>query len=76
MKIKSFLNQNYVLVVVGTLTSLFLMLQMRVQSILPAIMQDEYIYSIQSRKVPLAELDYPNYHYSWLYYATNACGVN
>lgn len=58
------------------LVAAFIWLQSRVQSILPAVMQDEYIYSMQARKVPLAELDYPNYLYSLVFSSTNACGIN
>jgi phosphoglycerol transferase len=39
-------------------------------------MQDEYVYSMQSRKVPLTESEFPNFLYSWLYSSTNACGIN
>lgn len=63
-------------VIVGGLVLAFVWLQARVQSILPAVMQDEYIYSMQARKIPLAELDYPNYLYSLVYSSTNACGIN
>ena len=54
----------------------FIWLQSRVQSILPAVMQDEYIYSMQARKIPLADLEYPNYLYSLVFSSTNACGIN
>jgi phosphoglycerol transferase len=39
-------------------------------------MQDEYIYSIQSRYTPFSEQDIPNYLFSWVYSSTNACGAN
>lgn len=48
----------------------------RVWPVLPAVMQDEYIYSTQSRFTPFAEQQFPNYIYSWLYSTTSACGDN
>lgn len=44
-------------------------------SILPGIFQDEYVYSMGARKTPLAEQDYPNYLFSWLFQTTNSCGA-
>jgi phosphoglycerol transferase len=46
----------------------------RVWSVLPAVMQDEYVYSMQARFTPFAEQLYPNYLFSWLYSGTNICG--
>jgi phosphoglycerol transferase len=46
----------------------------RVWPVLPAVMQDEYVYSIQARFTPFAEQLYPNYLFSWLYSSTNLCG--
>jgi phosphoglycerol transferase len=46
----------------------------RVWRVLPAVMQDEYIYSIQARFTPFAEQLYPNYLFSSLYSVTNLCG--
>lgn len=62
--------------IAGGLVLAFIWLQFRVQSILPAVMQDEYIYSMQARKVPMPLLEYPNYLYSLVYSSTNACGIN
>ena len=62
--------------IVTPLLLVLVWLQIRVQGVLPAIMQDEYVYSMQSRKVPLTESEFPNFLYSWLYSSTNACGVN
>ena len=73
---KQLVNKFSTQTIVIGLVAAFIWLQSRVQSILPAVMQDEYIYSMQARKVPLAELDYPNYLYSLVYSSTNACGVN
>jgi phosphoglycerol transferase len=46
----------------------------RVWNVLPAVMQDEYVYSMQARFTPFAEQLYPNYLFSWLYLGTNLCG--
>lgn len=46
----------------------------RVWPVLPAVMQDEYVYSIQARFTPFAEQLYPNYLFSWLYSGTSVCG--
>ena len=45
----------------------------RVWPVLPAVMQDEYIYSIQSRYTPFIEQTIPNYLFSWVYSSTSAC---
>jgi phosphoglycerol transferase len=47
----------------------------RVWPVLPAVMQDEYVYSMQARFTPFAEQLYPNYLFSWLYSSTSACGA-
>ena len=46
----------------------------RVWPVLPAVMQDEYVYSMQARFTPFAEQLYPNYLFSWLYSGTSVCG--
>ncbi len=48
----------------------------RVWSVLPAVMQDEYVYSVQARFTPFAEQLYPNYLFSALYSSTSACGTD
>lgn len=48
----------------------------RVWPVLPAVMQDEYVYSTQSRFIPYAEQQFPNYIFSWLFSTTSACGDN
>ncbi len=71
------LANKYQSLIIGTaLLSVFVVLQMRVQSILPAIMQDEYVYSMQARKLELSEIRFANYLYSWIYSGTNMCGIN
>jgi phosphoglycerol transferase len=47
----------------------------RVLPVLPAVMQDEYVYSMQARFTPFAGQLYPNYLFSWLYSGTSACGA-
>jgi len=46
----------------------------RVWPVLPAVMQDEYVYSIQARFTPFADQILPNYLFSWLYSGTSVCG--
>jgi phosphoglycerol transferase len=48
----------------------------KVWPVLPAVMQDEYVYSIQARFTPFAEQLYPNYLFSWLYSGTSTCGAD
>ena len=48
----------------------------KIWPVLPAVMQDEYVYSIQARFTPFAEQLYPNYLFSWLYSGTSACGAD
>jgi phosphoglycerol transferase len=47
----------------------------RVWPVLPAVMQDEYVYSMQARFTPFAQQLYPNYLFSWLYSGTSGCGA-
>ncbi|CAB4631893.1 unannotated protein [freshwater metagenome] len=47
----------------------------RVWTILPSIMQDEYIYSSQARNMPFAEQFFSNYIFSWVMGLTNNCGI-
>jgi phosphoglycerol transferase len=42
--------------------------------VLPGIFQDEYVYSMEARKIPLGDQSYPTYLFSWLFEATNLCG--
>jgi len=74
--LKELANKHQGLIIFAALGSVFVLLQMRVQSILPSIMGDELFYSMQSRKLELSELSIPNYLYSWLYSSTNMCGIN
>lgn len=46
----------------------------RVWTVLPSIMQDEYIYTSQAKNLPFAEQFYSNYLFSLVMGATNYCG--
>lgn len=46
----------------------------RVWTVLPSIMQDEYIYTSQAKHLPFAEQFYSNYIFSWVMGFTNYCG--
>jgi phosphoglycerol transferase len=58
------------------LTSVFLpaLAFVFVSGVLPGVMQDEYIYSMQSRYGDLASTDYPTYLFSLVYQSTSLCG--
>ena len=42
--------------------------------VLPGIFQDEYVYSMEARKLTPAEQAYPNYLFSFLFQSTSICG--
>lgn len=46
----------------------------KIWPVLPAVMQDEYVYSMEARFTPLSELPYPNFLYAWIYSSTNIFG--
>ena len=46
----------------------------RVWTVLPSIMQDEYIYTSQAKNLPFAEQFYSNYLFSLVMSITNSCG--
>ena len=46
----------------------------RVWTVLPSIMQDEYIYTSQAKNLPFAEQFYSNYIFSLVMGVTNYCG--
>jgi phosphoglycerol transferase len=46
----------------------------RVWTILPSIMQDEYIYTSAAKHLPFADQFYSNYIFSWVMSVTNSCG--
>jgi len=47
----------------------------RVWTVLPSIMQDEYIYTSQAKNLPFAEQFYSNYLFSMVMGLTNNCGT-
>lgn len=47
----------------------------RVWTVLPSIMQDEYIYTSQAKNLPFAEQFYSNYLFSLVMGITNSCGT-
>lgn len=47
----------------------------QVAGILPTVMQDEYVYSMEARQTALSELAYPNYLFAAIYGQTSQCGV-
>lgn len=59
----------------GIFAAASLWILIRVQGITPLVMQDEYVYSMQARKIPLAEQDFPNYLHSIVYATTDMCGA-
>ena len=67
-------NRAYLWLVVPFIAALISI--SRVWPVLPAVMQDEYVYSVQARFTPFIEQLYPNYLFSWLYSGTNACGAD
>jgi len=46
----------------------------RIWTVLPSIMQDEYIYTSQAKNLPFAEQFYSNYLFSLVMGITNSCG--
>ena len=46
----------------------------RIWTVLPSIMQDEYIYTSQAKNLPFAEQFYSNYLFSLIMGITNTCG--
>ena len=48
----------------------------RIWTVLPSIMQDEYIYTSQAKNLPFAEQFYSNYVFSWVMGITNSCGYD
>jgi phosphoglycerol transferase len=59
----------------GGLLSVWLVVSAKVAGVYPTVFQDEWIYSMHSRLLPLDQTPIANYLYSWLYSGTNACGL-
>jgi phosphoglycerol transferase len=54
----------------------FIWLQAKVVGVYPTVFQDEWIYSMHSRLLPLSDSPIANYLYSWVYSSTNVCGLD
>lgn len=46
----------------------------QVLPVLPAIMQDEYVYSMEARYTPFSQQIFPDYLFYWLFNSTSVCG--
>lgn len=67
-------KENKVLYWLAAPAVAFLFVLAKVYPVLPAVMQDEYVYSIMSRFTPFAAQEYPNYLFSFVFSSTNVCG--
>lgn len=56
--------------------TLMIFVMSRFQTVLPKIMADELIYSLNTLERPLSEATHPNYLYYWLFSPVAACGDN
>ncbi len=57
------------------LLAVWLVVQAKVTGVYPTVFQDEWIYSMHSRLLPLDQSPIANYLYSWIYSSTNVCGL-
>jgi hypothetical protein len=77
-KVKSFLSSWRNLLALGTLAPLGIWIYSRVWMVNPAILGDEYLYSMNSRKAapwdPSPAGDFSNYLFNFVYQGTNLCG--
>jgi hypothetical protein len=77
-KVKSFLSSWRNLLALGTLVPLGIWIYSRVWMVNPAILGDEYLYSMNSRKAapwdPSPAGDFSNYLFNFVYQGTNLCG--
>jgi hypothetical protein len=77
-KVKSFLSSWQNLLALGTLIPLGAWIYSRVWMVNPAILGDEYLYSMNSRKAapwdPSPAGDFSNYLFNFVYQGTNFCG--
>jgi phosphoglycerol transferase len=63
------------LLAIATLISVsFLLVAFRILSLHPTVMQDELLYSMSARHLPMSEAQIPNYLFYWVYSTTNLCG--
>ncbi len=54
----------------------FAWLQAKVTGVFPTVFQDEWIYSMHSRLLPLSDSPIANFLYSWVYSGTSSCGLD
>ena len=77
-KVREFLGSWKNLLALGTLPLLGAWIYSRVWMVNPAILGDEYIYSMNARKAgpwdPPAAGDFSNYLFNFVYQSTNLCG--
>jgi phosphoglycerol transferase len=77
-RVKSFLSSWQNLLALGTLIPLGAWIYSRVWMVNPAILGDEYLYSMNSRKAapwdPSPAGDFSNYLFNFVYQGTNLCG--
>ena len=77
-RVREFLSSWKNLLALGTLPLLGAWIYSRVWMVNPAILGDEYLYSINARKVgpwdPPAAGDFSNYLFNFVYQGTNLCG--
>jgi hypothetical protein len=77
-RLKSFLSSWQNLLAAGTLIPLGAWIYSRVWMVNPAILGDEYLYSMNSRKAapwdPSPAGDFSNYLFNFVYQGTNLCG--
>lgn len=59
----------------GVLFSAFVISIISYWNVLPGIFQDEYVYSMEARKLEIADQSYPNYLFSILFKTTNLCSA-
>lgn len=77
-KVREFLGSRKNLLALGTLPLLGAWIYSRVWMVNPAILGDEYLYSMNARKVgpwdPPVAGDFSNYLFNFVYQGTNLCG--
>ena len=73
--VKDFLKLHEIKLMLGAALAGVIWLYSQVAGVLPTVMQDEYVYSMEARHTPLADLAYPNYLFAAIYGQTSQCGI-
>ena len=73
--VKEFLKLHELKLMLGSALAGVIWLYSQVAGVLPTVMQDEYVYSMEARHTPLADLAYPNYLFAAIYGQTSQCGI-